>query len=140
MKAISLLLVFLLILQSCNVYNIPASVESAVDADSKAKVFTTDKQKLKFKRLEEENNRLIGVTKNGSSTAKKLAGMPAEIDGKYLKIDLSGIDIEEIKLRNKSTSTILTVVTVAGSVLVAYLSLFYIALSSMLENSIIIPM
>lgn len=140
MKKISILLVFLILLQSCNVYHIPTTVEGAVTADSKAKVITTNHQKYKFKRLEKENNRLIGITKPGSSTARKLAGMPAEIDGKYLKIDLSNVKIEEIKLRNSSTSTILTVVAIAGILFVAFLTLYSIAMASLFNNAIIIPM
>lgn len=102
MKKISIFLVLLLLLQSCSVYNRPTTVETAVVADQKAKVITTDNQKYKFKRLEKKNNRLIGITTVGSSTAKKIAGMPAVIEGKKLKVDLSKVDIEEIRLRNES--------------------------------------
>lgn len=132
MKAISLLLVFLLLLQSCIVYNGPSiSVEEAVASEKRAKVITADDQKLKFNRLENKNDRLIGITKLRSSTAKKLAGMPAKIDGKYLEVDLSSLDIEEIKLRDKSGSTVLTAIAIAGALVV----IWYIVLGIILTNS-----
>ncbi len=129
MKNISLLLIFLLLLQSCNVYNIPTSVENAVAADKKVKVITADNQKYKFKRLENKNNRLIGITKLRSVTANKMAGVPGEIDGKYLKIDLSNVDIEGIKLHNETGSIVLTVVAIAGALVVAWLTVFLIGFS-----------
>ena len=139
MRNSSILLAILLLLQSCSVYNIPTSVESAVNSDTKVKIFTKDDRKYKFKRLENENDRLIGITKRGSSTAKKLAGMPATIEGKFLRIDLSDVEIEEIMRYNKSSSTLLTIATVAGSLIVAYFTLFLIAMDSFLEESIILP-
>ena len=102
----------------------------AVAAEKKVKVITTNDQKYKFKRLEDENGRLIGITKSGSSTATKLAGMPATIAGKYIRFDLSGVEIEEIRLRNESSSTVVTVVAVAASLVVAYCITLFIALSS----------
>lgn len=89
-------------------------------ADKKAKVITTDDQEYKFRRLKNENDRLIGITKLGSSTAQKLAGMPAEIDGKYIEFDISNLEIDRIKLRTESSSTVLTVVAVAASLVAAY--------------------
>lgn len=121
MKRISIFLAFLLLLQSCNVYNKPATVETAVAADEKVKVFTTDEKKYKFRRLENKNDRLIGITKEGSSTAQKLAGMPAQIDGKYVEFDISKVEIDRVLLRNKSSSTVLTVVAVAASMVVGYI-------------------
>ncbi len=108
----------------------PTSVEEAVASGEKAKVITTDDQKYKFKRLENENNRFIGITRLGSFTARKLAGMPAEIDGKHLEIDLSRLEIEEIKLRNKTTSHLLTGVTIIASVAATLYTIFLISFAS----------
>lgn len=130
MKNISLLLVFLLLLQSCSVYNKPASVEEALAADKKAKVITTDNQKYKFTRLEKRNDRLFGTTKLGSATATKLAGMPAMIDGKYLEVDISSVDIEQVRLRNTSASTIATVGAIAGTLLVTLYTAFLISFAN----------
>lgn len=102
-------MVFLILLQSCTVYSTPATVEAAVVAEEKTKVITVDGQKYKFKRLENRNDRLIGITRQGNSTAKKLAGMPVVIKGKFLEVDLSGLEIAEVKLRNATASTLLTV-------------------------------
>lgn len=130
MKTVSYLLVFLLLLQSCSVYNIPSTVEAAVVADKKVKITTTDNQKYKFKRLEKKNDRLIGITGLESTTANKLAGTPAQINGKNLELDLSGLDIEEVELRNRSQSTAYTVVTIIGTLAVAFLAVFYISFAT----------
>jgi hypothetical protein len=127
MKTISYLLVFPLLLQSCSVYRTPTTVEEAVVSDKKAKVFTTDNQKYLFTRLENENNRLIGITRLGSSTAQKLAGMPGDIDGQYVRLDLSGIDIEKIMLRSESSSKNLTIVTIVTTVILTAVAIFLIS-------------
>jgi hypothetical protein len=128
MKSISFLMVFFLLLQSCTVYNIPATVESAVVAEKKAKVIAVDNQKYKFKRLENKNDRLIGITRQGNSTAKKLAGMPVVIKGKFLEVDLSSLEIMEVRLRNETASTLLTVGMVALGL--AYIIILISGLSS----------
>jgi|SRR5690606_26750470 len=130
MKNISYLLVFLILMQSCNVYDAPISVDAAVAADRKAKVITTDNQKYKFRRLENKNDRLIGVTKKGSPTAGKLAGAPSEMVGNYLEIDLSSLDIEKIRLRNKAGSVVLTIVAIAGTLFLIVSAAAVAALSS----------
>lgn len=123
MKNLSLLLVLLLLLQSCSVYHSPTTVEKAVAADNKVKVISADQQKYKFKRLEEENGRLTGVTKPRSSTAEKLAGMPAETEGRFLKVDLSEVTIEEIRLRNNTLSTIINIAIPVVAVLTGLIAL-----------------
>lgn len=130
MKNVSYLLVILLLMQSCSVYNKPTSVEEALAADKKVKVITTDNQKYKFTRLEKRNDRLFGTTKLRSATAKKIAGMPAVIDGKYLEVDISSVDIEQVRLRNESGSTIATVVAVAASLVVAAYAIFLISFAN----------
>ena len=130
MKKFSFLLALLLLLQACSVYNSDSiPIMEAVAAEKKVKVTTTNDQKYKFKRLKKEDGKLIGITKSGSSTATKLAGMPATFDGKYLKFDLSNLKIEEIRLRNESSSTALTALAVAASVGLGYLIHFYISFS-----------
>ncbi len=95
-------------------------MEAAVAAGERAKVITTDSREYKFKRLENKNNSLTGITRQGSSTAKKLTGMPVGIDGKNLEIDLSGLDIEVIKLRIKTESELISLVVIAASLTVVY--------------------
>lgn len=130
MKNVSFLLTFLLLLQSCSVYNKPATVEEAVFADSKVKIVTANKQKYRFLRLTNENNILFGTAKLGSPTAKKLAGRPAQINENYLKVDLSGVDIEKVTLYNKKGSTNLTIIAVAASIIVAAVAIFIISFAS----------
>lgn len=120
MKTLSYLLVILLLLQSCNVYNTPSTVEAAVVAEKKTRLINTHNKKFDFLRLEIDHDRLIGVTKRKSSTARKLVGMPIVIDGQYLRINLSNFDIESISLRNDSHSSLLTLAIVVGSLAAFY--------------------
>lgn len=130
MKKLIYLWVILLSMQSCNVYDTPTSVDLAVAADKKAKVITTGRQKYKFTRLETKEDRLIGITKQGSSTARKLAGLPFEYTGNNVAIDLSTVDIEKIRLRNNTGSTVLTVVAIAGVIYLAFTTVAIFMLSS----------
>ena len=125
-----LLAILLLLLQSCNVYNIPATAGEAIAEEEKVKVITADNQKYIFRRLENKNSRLVGITKSTSSTARKMAGMPAEFDGEFLHYDLSNLAIEEIRLRNESSSTGLTIVTVVGALLLAAFIIAAISVAS----------
>ncbi len=103
-------MMFLFLLQSCSVYHsTPVSIEQAVAAKSKVKVITEDHKKYKFQRLEKENDHLVGLVKPHSGTAKKLAGVPSEREGRYLKVDLSQMAVETIKLRNNTLSTIINI-------------------------------
>lgn len=130
MKSLSLLLALLLLLQSCNVYHSPTTLETAVAAKEKVMVVTEDNQKYRFKWLEKNDDRLTGVTKSGSPTAKKLVGTPGSFDGTNVAFDLSGLDIEQVRLRNKSSSTSLTAITIVGTLLAGALAIFYISFAS----------
>ena len=130
MKKLSFLLGILLLLQSCNAYEPPTSLESAVGTNKKARVVTTDKQRYVFNRLEYKNDQLIGYAKRGSSTANKLAGMPAKIEGDFRAFDLSSVEIKKVRLRNKPSSIALTVVTIISSLLVAFFTVFAISFSN----------
>ena len=69
-----------------------------------------------------------------SSTAGKVAGMPAEIDEKKLEVDISELAIEKIKLRNNTLSIIMNVgvpVVVAG---VTFMALVLHQLDEAWEN------
>ena len=130
MKQFSSLLALLLLLQACSVYHSGSvSVKEAVAAEKKVKIITADQQKYRFKRLELEGGHLTGITKPRSATAKKLAGMPAKFDGKYLEVDLSDMDIEEVRLRNKFHSTASTIVVIAVSAMLVYFIVFLIGFS-----------
>ena len=110
MKKFSILFALLLMLQSCSVYHSgTVSVDEAVAAESKVKVITEDHEKYKFQRLEKENDHLVGYVKPLSGTAKKLTDMPSQPEGRFLKVDLSNIAVETIKLRNNTLSTIINI-------------------------------
>ncbi|MHA6279388.1 hypothetical protein ACXYMT_04330 [Salinimicrobium sp. CAU 1759] len=112
MKNLYPFLLILLFLQSCSVYHSKSlSAEEAVAANNKVKVVTAQEQKLKFRKLTMENEQLSGLTKPGSATAKKLDGLPSQPQGRFVKIDISEVDIEKIKLRNNTLSTIINIAT-----------------------------
>ena len=124
MRKLSLLLSLVLVLHSCSVYHSgTASIEEAVAAENKVKLVAEDGTKYKFRKLETAEGKLLGITRLNSSTAEKVAGMPAEIEGKKLKVDLSEMSIEKIKIRNNTLSTLINVgvpVIVAGVAFMFY--------------------
>lgn len=112
MKNLYPFLLILLFLQSCSVYHSKSlSAEEAVAANNKVKVVTAQEQKLKFRKLTMENEQLSGLTKPGSATSKKLDGLPSQPQGRFVEIDISEVDIEKIKLRNNTLSTIINIAT-----------------------------
>ena len=124
MKKFSLLFSLLFLLQSCSVYHSgTVSIEEAVATENKVKIVAEDGTKYKFRKLETAEGKLLGITRLNSSTAEKVAGMPAEIEGKKLKVDLSEMSIEKIKIRNNMLSTIINVgvpVIIAGVAFMFY--------------------
>lgn len=131
MRRISPLLAFLLLLQSCNVYHPERlTIAEAVAANNKVKVITADDRKLKFQRLEWENEQLIGVATRNSMSGGKLKGMSAQAQGDLLLVDLSQGNIEEIRRRNNTLSTVLSIVVPAVTAAAAILIVaFYIGMS-----------
>src|SRR5690606_29353507 len=117
------------LMQSCSVYNRPANVDTALEAGKKVKVFTTGKQKYKFQRLEIKDDRLIGISRLGSSNSSDVTGLSTNIDGKFLVTDLSNVDIEKIMLRNDSASTNLSIIAVAATLVLGSLTFFIISFS-----------
>lgn len=131
MKKLSFLLALLVLLQACSAYHSRSvSAEEAVAAEKKVKVITAGQQKYKFKRLEQQDGRLLGITRLGSPTAKKLVGMPNKIDGKYLEVDLSNVEIDKIRLLNKSGSISLTAISIAGLLLLTFFTVFLISFAN----------
>ena len=132
MKQFSLLLPLLFLLQSCSVYHSgTASIEEAVAAHNRVKVVAEDGTKYKFRKLETSEGKLLGITRLNSSTAEKIAGMPADIEGKRLKVDLSEMSIEKIKIRNNTLSTM---INVGVPVLVAGTALFLYVVNSLVDS------
>lgn len=132
MKNFTFLLALLLLLQSCNVYHPERlTAAEAVAANDRVKVVTPD-QKFRFKRLEQKDQKLIGITNRGSVTSKKVIGLPIETNADLLKVDISQLNIEEIRRRNNTASTLLSIVVPVVAVLGGIIAL---ASASMANSS-----
>ena len=111
-KQISILLMFLITLQSCVVYHSKtASADEAVQSNNRVKVITNSNDIYMFKKLKKEDGQLYGITQAKTITAKKFSDkQTTEIsDSKYVSLLLTDNQIKEIHLKNKSWSTVLTV-------------------------------
>ena len=106
-----LLFASLILLQSCVVYQkTNVSLEQAVNAEVKTKVITKANETYKFHRISFEDGKFYGVTKK-TSGYKNVA-----------KIPLEDTEINKVLLKDKSTSTILSVglgVILTGGLVVA---------------------
>lgn len=100
----------LILLAGCNVYHSgSASIEEAVESDSRVQVVTTDNVFFEFKRLQRENGELVGLTSPGSDAAKALTYYRQVPNGKTVKIVLPEEDIREVHLKNKKMSNIVNI-------------------------------
>ena len=96
MKKSAVLFAILLLIQSCTVYkSANVTLEQAAQNGSKTKVITHDGGKLKFKRIGFENEHYYGL---------KI------VNKKEVKIYLDPNTIKTINEKNKTVSTILTIV------------------------------
>jgi len=135
LKPISILLMFLITLQSCVVYHSKtASVDEAIQSANRVKVVSTSNDIYKFKNLQNEDEKIYGITKANSSTAKKFSDQETtEIMGsKNVSILLSDTQINEIYLKNKTMSTVLTV----GAIVVPVGILVLISINSVNNMSL----
>lgn len=107
----NILLSFILIfLSSCSVYHTrPVSLEEAVESKNRIKVITKNDASYKFRELQMENGRLTGVAHENSNTARKVSGMPSEKDGKFIRVDLTEMNIKELRLKNEKLSVLLSI-------------------------------
>lgn len=101
------ILIFMFLTTGCNVYHSSnASVEEAVRSQKRVQVALTDNVFYEFKRLQQENGQLVGITGSKSDTAKKLQSYPSTRDGDVVKISLQESEIEEIHLKNGTASNL----------------------------------
>jgi len=99
LKAISFFVIALILLQSCTVYkSAGVTIEEASKTQNKVKVYTTDNETLKFKRISFKDGKYYGVKSNYPERDSSLEDIP--LDKKNIK---------SIKVKNKTTSTVLTV-------------------------------
>jgi hypothetical protein len=108
-KFVCLFLVFVVILQSCAVYqkNL-VSIEEATATNHKVLIIKTDDTKLKLKKIELINGKYYGVVKDDN--------------WKIIKIRLNESEIKTIRVLDKSTSTLLTI----GAVVVPIIAIIII--------------
>jgi len=96
LKVVALFFSVLILLQGCTVYkSVPISIEQAVQNESKVKVFTKNNNKLKFKRIINVDGKLYGVR---------------NLEGIDRNLSLDRNSIKTIKEKNKTLSTILSIV------------------------------
>jgi len=97
-KFVCVFLVFVILLQSCAVYQkTPVSIEEAVTTKNKVLIIKTDDTKLKLKKIEQIDGVYYGI-----------------IDGdrEVVKVPLNKSEIKTIRILDKSTSTLSTIVVV----------------------------
>jgi ABC-type antimicrobial peptide transport system permease subunit len=99
-KLFSLTLSILVMFQSCTVYkSTTVSLEQATKEQIKAKVETKNQAKINFKYIINENGNYFGMRK---------------VEGKMEKMQLNEKLINTIKLKDKTTSTILSIALPIG--------------------------
>ena len=110
-KVVGLLLSgFFFLVAGCNVYHSgSASVNEAVDSDSRVKIVTTDNVFYEFKKLKRENGRLVGVTAKNSDAVKGLSHYQQQPNGKNVMIFLPENEIQAVYLKDKKMSNMVNI-------------------------------
>ena len=104
-KLVCVSLVFVILLQSCAVYQKnPFSIEDAVTSNNKVLVITNNDTKLKLKRIELIEGKYYGISEDE--------------DRNITRVPLNESDMKTIRILNKSASTWGTIGIVAGTILV----------------------
>ena len=94
-KSVTLILSMLILLQGCTVYkSVSVTLEQAAKEENKVRLETTSGEKLKFKRIGIDNGEYYGVKK---------------VKGNIVKVPLDTNYIKNVKLKDKTLSTILTI-------------------------------
>ena len=112
LKWTSTIICFVILLQSCTVYrSVNVTVEEAIQSEQRVKVVTNTNEKYKFKRIEQEENQIIGIVSRISDTAKKLTKVT---DGRkykepFIAVIIPKDNIEGVYLKDKQLSIILSV-------------------------------
>jgi hypothetical protein len=105
-KFISTILVLMLMLQSCTVYQKTAiTLDEAAASSRKTLITKTDGAKLKVKRVEQIDGTFYGI---------------AKVEGKTEKIILVENDIKTVRVLNKTATTFGNIGIVAGSTIVIF--------------------
>jgi hypothetical protein len=111
-EPIVLLFIILILFQNCVVYEKSSvSLEWASKQELKAKVRTKDSETYKFNRILSENGHFFGLQK---------------ITGESTKTELQANKIAKVQLQDKSISTIASITTVLGFLILAPVFIFII--------------
>jgi len=105
-RTVSLLFVILIIIQSCTAYKIASvSLDHAAKTQNKVRIKTNSNNTLKFKKVDFEDGKYYGIKK---------------VNGDVVKIPLEEINLSSIQLKDKTSSTILTILAaIPGAILIA---------------------
>ena len=94
-KSVALILSMLILLQGCTVYkSASVTLEQAANEENKVRLETTSGEKLKFKHIGIDNGEYYGIKK---------------VKGNIVKVPLNSNYIKNVKLKDKTLSTILTI-------------------------------
>jgi hypothetical protein len=109
-EPIVLFFIIIILFQSCVVYEKSSvSLEWAAKQERKVKVETINNQNYKFNFIRFENDKFYGIKK---------------VNGEIIKTPLEDDKLNKIHLQNKSTSTIATITTVLGSLILVPVVIF----------------
>ena len=118
-----LLLVFVVIFQSCNIYyRSPIDLSQAAESGKKIRI-TTPEEKLVFKKITASETGYYGLVRKNNSTFRKLKemGIMGREKDRFYNFSLETLDIQEIQAKNYSTSTFATIgLTIVSLFVVIY--------------------
>ena len=115
-KFISMILVLMLMLQSCTVYQKTAvTLDEAAASSRKTLITKTDGAKLKVKRVEKIDGTFYGI---------------AKVEGKTEKIILVENDIKTVRILNRTATTFGNIGIVAGSAIVIFTTVAILAIGA----------
>lgn len=113
-------------LESCSIYhNKTASLEEAVNTQSRTKLVMDNNSIYKFRRIEAENGEYYGLARKNSTTAKKLSQTEREVktvqSNKLKSFLINSENVKEVHLKNESLSTLVSIVLPLFVALVSFL-------------------
>lgn len=103
---------FLILLQSCTVYHsYNSSIDEAIESENKVKVNTANNDPYKFKKLVRIEDEVFGLVYSKSQSYKLLLSRKTIPTGQQTMfyVQLYDNELNDIHLKNKSASTIITV-------------------------------
>ena len=119
-KTVCFFLVIALTLQSCSVYQkTPVTLNDAATANRRILIVKTDNTKIKFKKIEQIDGVYFGLIKT---------------KGRIEKIMLTESDVKNIRILDKTATTVGNVAIIVGSLGIVVLVLTGVALAGLNDN------